>query len=822
MEAIKLISQDLFDKIRSRFSNLEMGDDSGGVTIDPADAYYFDFDFVIEGTNLGRVSISLGDLGSLKVYYSQGITENQDDPIKKQWFAFLKEMRFFAMRRKLRFDTRDITKNNLNKTDFQHLATTQGPKEEDPMNTMNESRWSEKSSRKTSRAVQGKTEVIVRHGHAVDEEYAGSRSQKKNIKAIFIQNSEGERFKYPFIHPAGAFAMAQHVDHGGTPHDPAGKAIINMSEQIAQLGEFQRKIQRTNLNAESHGITERAIARLGELKGRVAALSKRHHYENWMAEFSGAPVQDDDMVLDDVTMEEYKSKFTQSTFQEELSAFFPLIHRIMSEENTVDLEDYVSETDKEESEETEDVKEDAFNVFEEWADTTERGEITDDEVNALADAVSKLPQGKTGPVLQLGDGGSEAIMFFNDYGLSDMDLQNKLKDAASSDAAANPFQVLKSWAEDEHNYPGLMQRIGLSAPAQPAPEAPAAPAPVAEGDDAETEAEPSEEAPLGSMFEEIAKLVSGRFNKDNMSVGAFNGKENIALEVKKDISEKFGEASGDMAEQLALEFMEKLSQDRDAPVEDDGLSRIRELMGHIGSKIADEGWKGAGVGGMAGGTAGEIAGGALGTMVGGPIGGAIGAVAGDVAGTALGAKVGDELGGKDKDTDESMARLRELMGHVKSKVEGIGGTKTTDEGILSKAKEFGKKVLDKVAPGDDELLKRLEKDTGGKRPNMYNKPAQQEGQVNELSKGALKSYSKAAGHDIHADQRDAGGARDQAAHSKKHGDTKQAAEWDDEASWLDKRAEKRAGGVAKATTKIAQKQAESTFEAILRLAKYKK
>lgn len=130
MRAIQIISQDLFDKIRSRFSNLEMGDETGAVTIDPTEARFFDFDFVVENVNLGRVSISINDLGSLKIYYSQGITENQDDPAKKLWYSFLKEMRFFAKRRLLRFDTRDIAKTNLDKNDFQHLATTQAPKEE--------------------------------------------------------------------------------------------------------------------------------------------------------------------------------------------------------------------------------------------------------------------------------------------------------------------------------------------------------------------------------------------------------------------------------------------------------------------------------------------------------------------------------------------------------------------------------------------------------------------------------------------------------------------------------------------------------------------
>jgi len=699
MDAIKIISQDLFDKIRSRFSNLEMGDDAGGVTIDPSNAYYFDFDFIIEGSNLGRVSISLGDLGSLKVYYSQGITENQDDPVKKQWYSFLREMRFFAMRRKLRFDTRDITKTNLDKNDFQHLAATQGPKEEPDMTTtMNESRWSEKSSRKTSRAVQGKTEVIVRHASPVDETYAGARSQRKNIKAIFIQNCDGERFKYPFIHPAGAFAMAQHVDHGGTPHDPAGKAIIDMSEQIAKLGEFHRKVNAAQMHPDAHHISERAMAHLSELKNRVGMLSKRHHYQQWMSEFQ-EPQDAAVTELDAVTMEDYKSKFTQTSFQEELAGYFPLLHRIMGEANTVDLEEYVSEQDIDEAtalqslggnprfnqnrpmpqqgaapweddgayyvmhtntgdsypykgpfaseqeaqawidSETPDpetysvgtpgnigkiehgkpVNEpsnfskpnnpnrtgmdsaralaqrgmspaESIDAFEEWATATESGEITDDQVGQLADAIAKLPTGDSGkPELKLGQDGSEAIMFFSEYGLDSMDLQTKLKDAASGDENADPFQVLKSWAVDDKNYPELMQRIGMTDAEQPPEQEPAA----VPADPAATPPEQGEEGageeteePQGTMFEEIAKIVSGRFNKDNKQLGAFNGETNIALEVKKEISEKFGEEAGEMSEQLALQFMEKLSAERDhGPVGDDGLARMKEIMRHMGAKV---------------------------------------------------------------------------------------------------------------------------------------------------------------------------------------------------------------------------------------------
>ena len=595
MQAIQIISQDLFDKVRSRFSNLEMGDETGAVTIDPAEARFFDFDFVLEGNNLGRVSISLNDLGSLKVYYSQGITENQDDPAKHEWYNFLREMRFFAMRRLLRFDTRDIAKTNLDKNDFQHLATTQGPKEEEPMNnTMNESRWNQKSTKKTSRAVRGQTEVIVRHGRAVDEMYPGARSQKKNIKAIFIQNHDGERFKYPFIHPAGAFAMAQHVDHGGIPHDPAGKAIINMSEQIAQLQEFQRKIHRATLHDDATGITERALGRLNELKARVDALGKRQHYESWMAEFSGQEPMDDGLEMDEVTMEQYKQTFTQTNFQEELAAFFPLLHRIMSETDSIDLDSYVGEDKHEECETChsdpcecdDEVKEDAFDAFENWAEAVEQGKLADDQIEELKNAIMQLPQGNDGPKLDLGPEGQTAVQFFQEFGLDDSDLEEKLKDMANVDPETDALEVFKLWANED--YPELAVALGMSDTGGQPEQGQKEPAAENEEQGGPANTMMSKE----NVIREVAKLVKSRFNEDNPEVGPFNGAPNIALDVKKKCAEMFGEEVGDQAEQLAMEFMEKLSkrwEEKHGTVQDDGLARLKELLGNVKSKVESMG-----------------------------------------------------------------------------------------------------------------------------------------------------------------------------------------------------------------------------------------
>ena len=82
---------------------------------------------------------------------------------------------------------------------------------------------------------------------------------------------------------------------------------------------------------------------------------------------------------------------------------------------------------------------------------------------------------------------------------------------------------------------------------------------------------------------------------------------------------------------------------------------------------------------------------------------------------------------------------------------------------------------------------------------------QQDLPINELSKDTLKSYSQKRSWINDLDRKAADRARDIAADKRIYGDTQKAAEWEDEADWLDKRAEKGDKGVALATTKIAKK-----------------
>ena len=489
MNIIEFIAQDVFDKVRGRFTNVEMGDAEGTITTAPKDARFFDFDFVIEGNNLGRVSVSINDLGSLKVFYSQGITEDVDTITLNEWYEFLREMRYFAKRRMLRFDTRDITKSNLNKNDFQYLAQT-GTKE----NNMNESAMISRGPKTSMRKLEN-TRLIVRHSKVVDETQKGARS--RNINSLYIENSDGERFKYPFIHLAGAKAMQRHVSNGGRPYDDAGKEIISLSEKVSQLVAFKRHVgHHDGMNQEVNEILERSQVKLEQLRKVIEGLGGQKFYESWVESLQPSN-EDDGFVLDQATMEDYKSKFTVKNFKEDLAQYFPLIHKIMQETSEIDLESF-SEVEEDISEETMPV--DDFAAFESWATSVSEGTLEPDTIMALKDL---LDNGLTfgGPDATGAIEALQGIGVFNDA------LENALTAAAQLNPEGDPKGTILSWLMKDD--PEAAQELSGEQPVEPAPapaEMPPA-APPAEMPVDQPVDQPVAEAPEDRTSYQVAKIL---------------------------------------------------------------------------------------------------------------------------------------------------------------------------------------------------------------------------------------------------------------------------------------------------------------------------
>ncbi len=586
MDARNNIANDLFYKIRSRFTGLKLGDDAGQITINPEDARFFDFDYMEGEAPIGHVSISLAEPNSMKVYFSHGITEGMDPRQKDNWYGFLRELRQFAKRRLLNFDTRDIAKDNLDKRDYEFLATNAQPKQEPNtiQKPVGESIMNESSLYGTKTVSYQKlmdTRLIIKHSQAlVDDQQPGART--RHISGLFVENADGERFKYPFIHLAGARAMQRHVANGGLPYDEIGESIVRMSEEIAALKSFGNYVVRNDLmNTETNAIVSRSTDALTNLREQIKALSKQSHYEAYRESFQAS----NNVEVPDEVVEDYTEKFTVKNFKEDIKSVFPVLYRLMQENNTIGYDDIVAMTAEEVEDTDVEIEEhaDEFNKFESWVMALgEESAIQSEDPEEQQAAVQQL-QELVGQAFPAGVDGQNAIQSLKGI-IDDPQLEKSIQDQSQADENLDVRGLVQGWlqlyapevleqldfgdigAEAPAEEPAAAPEAGAEAPAEPAAEVPAE-EPVTQGDDNEEGREGR-----GQMnVQELAEFIHSFYDRES---GTFpKGPEGVAVMVGK----KFGE----QAEQVARKMVERMApqQTTEPAPELAELARIRELSG---------------------------------------------------------------------------------------------------------------------------------------------------------------------------------------------------------------------------------------------------
>lgn len=337
MKNLTTISTDLFHKLRGTFTDIKIGDDEGRVTTDPSVARFFDVNYSVKGTDLGRVNIKIDD-DSLTVIYSDSMFDDAEVG-KSQWYDFLKNLRQFAKRNMLRFDTRDITKSNLDQRDYQYLAQESGEK------NMSESKLFGTS--KTSYQDMGEAKIIVKHSAPVNYNNPAGRTQR--IESIYIESSAGERFRYPHKHLNGARAMARHVANGGTVYDGIGSYISGLSEELGKLKQFKNYSNRSGVMSETlNDLTQRVIQRMEQVKNEIRSLQNQTAYEQFSSAFKPQAAIE---VPEDIRTK-WVDELTVKSFNEELTSVFPYLYKLVSEKQTQELtyDDFVDETIEEHSE----------------------------------------------------------------------------------------------------------------------------------------------------------------------------------------------------------------------------------------------------------------------------------------------------------------------------------------------------------------------------------------------------------------------------------------------------------------------------------------
>ena len=312
------IAKDLYGKIQTRFPDIKIGDENAEVLSKKSDipkARFFEFEYTEHGKPLGTIAITLdtddgiviqisGELGDVKSTYHKA-------------YAFIRSFRKFAKSRLLNFDVQNIGKSNLDKRDYQFQAKSKElPIMENKMFGTN----------RISYQNLGEARLIVKHSQPINPAVAAGRSM--HIESIYIENADGERFKYPYKHLHGARALAEHIKHGGNPYDAIGKHITGLSEELNQLRKFKGYVSRQEQVSEAMGsVTNRVLERIESVKKEVQNLQKASYYEQFAESF----VEQTEKIIPEEIMNDWVDRLTVRTFNEELKSVFPYLYNIVDE-----------------------------------------------------------------------------------------------------------------------------------------------------------------------------------------------------------------------------------------------------------------------------------------------------------------------------------------------------------------------------------------------------------------------------------------------------------------------------------------------------------
>ena len=318
------IAQDLYGKIQTRFPNIKMGDENAGVLSKKEDiphARFFEFEYEEHGEPLGTVAITLDEQDGIVLQLSGDLVNDDNNTTRHGAYKFIRGFRQFAKDRLLNFDVQNIGKSNLDKRDYEFQAK----RKENAMPAIMENKMYG-NARMSYQDLGENARLVVKHTQPVNMDLAAGRTM--HIDSIYIENAQGERFRYPAKHLNGARALAEHIKAGGNPYDPIGKHICSLSEELASLRKFKGYVNRQEQVSEAMGgVTDRVLERIEQIKETIHKLQRPAYYQSFVETFEA---QEEQMIPEEIA-NDLIDRLTIRTFNEELKAVFPYIYKFVDE-----------------------------------------------------------------------------------------------------------------------------------------------------------------------------------------------------------------------------------------------------------------------------------------------------------------------------------------------------------------------------------------------------------------------------------------------------------------------------------------------------------
>jgi len=679
-------------------------DAEGKSTPIPDEADIFKFEFTKDGEDYGTVYVTLDEDRVLTVYFGDDVADSPDEKTPKldyddTWTGLLHQLSAWRMTKGLKgFDTQNKDRVGDDMARRNHMRNK---------DKIAEGYYATGKKSSYSDAVPS-VKIVIEHSRVIEE----GEQRYRNINRIFLENQAGERYLLDTKKPGIARVYARHIAEGGKVNDDRWSHIGSLCEEYQKMAGFVRATRNGQFNESAQSLVNEGIAHYASLRESLSRMTGKRGYNAYFESWTPS-------LMEDGTEENNLNElFVQETLDPRIESVMPILNRIHKKvsESVVDKE---------------------LNKLAEWADSlVEEGGESLTSNNPIG-----IPEDEELDESEMDESALQAYLGDKKYGEKGMDA---LRKAGREHASKTKMQNIRAKfsnkeegvAEGHQVVPGIdrekyTERPGLEGPFS-----------TKSGKVVYYDKQEGKYYDPGTDFY-ISHDDYQAMNEQGVAEGMNNwalkdkhtqipiprppGKNNWS---KKDIHNRAYDFPPTNYDKNGRDMYGQMKPELTSQTEGTGSSIERILAAH---PEAVENFK---------------QGGDLDYDLESDLweyyfnNGEIRNYDADSS-EFISQRLADELG-LSEGLDANQKRVGQLGPTEKVKNNNIGKLvganenfiNTVDqavvseedemaESILSAIKKVGKKVLDKVAPGDEELLKQLDKDAhGGKLPNRYNSDAE--------------------------------------------------------------------------------------------------
>jgi hypothetical protein len=300
------LNSELFALLQSRGYDPVLLDSSGKESPVPEEAEVFQFNFIKDDVDYGKVTVTIDGLRQLVVYYGEKVEKSPkvsgDD--SESWHMLLKRLSKFAHNHQLSFDTR-----YLDKLKYDMAKRAHNKKLDEGYYPMG------KKASYSDNIPECK--IIIQHSRAIEE----GEQRYRNVAKIFIENAQGERFLAPTTKPGIARVYARHIAEGGTPYDERGQHITSVCEEYSKMAGFVRATRGKQFNESAQRLVTEGINHYQGLRETLHKLAGKKGYNTYFESWTPPLMEDEESV-------DLSEMFRTGTVDPRIESVMPILGKL--------------------------------------------------------------------------------------------------------------------------------------------------------------------------------------------------------------------------------------------------------------------------------------------------------------------------------------------------------------------------------------------------------------------------------------------------------------------------------------------------------------